>query len=94
MAESLWPHPQYSPDLSPCDFWAFPVLKAKIRGHRFNNLDDVKTTVRRTLRSIPVSEFQDCFDKLLTRYKKCISADGHYFEGQGKCGLPEIPDAH
>ncbi len=88
IAESLWPHPQYSPDLSPCDYWAFPMLKAKIRGHHFENLDDVKTTVRRTLRATPVSEFQDCFDKLLIRYKKCIAAGGHYFEGQGKHGLP------
>ncbi len=87
MAEYLWPHPQYSPDLSPCDYFAFPLLKAKIRGHHFNNLEDVKTTVRRTLRDIPLCDFQDCFDKLLLRYRKCITADGHYFEGQGKRGL-------
>lgn len=68
MAEYLWPHPQYSPDLSPCNFWAFPLLKAKICGHRFNNLEDVKTTVRRTLRAIPLADLQDCFDKLLLRY--------------------------
>lgn len=49
MAERLWPHPQYSPDLSPCDFWAFPQLKSKVRGHCFDNLEDVKTTVRQTL---------------------------------------------
>ncbi len=30
MAEHLWSHPQYSPDLSPCNYWAFPLLKAKI----------------------------------------------------------------
>ncbi len=92
MAESLWPHPQYSPDLSPCDYWAFPMLKAKIRGHCFDNLEDVKTTVRRTLRTTPVSEFQDCFDKLLIRYKKCITAGSNYFEGQGKRGLPPPQD--
>ncbi len=87
MAESLWAHPQYSPDLSPCDYWAFPLLKSKIRGHRFQDLEDVKTTVNRTLRALPMSEFQDCFDKLLVRYKKCIAADRHYFEGQVKRGV-------
>ena len=25
------PHPPYSPDLAPCDFWMFPRLKEKIR---------------------------------------------------------------
>ncbi len=91
MAESLWPHPQYSPDLSPCNFWAFSLLKSKIHGHRFDNLDDVKTTVKRTLKAIPLCDFQDCFDKLLLRYHRCIEAGGHYFEGQGKRGLPPPP---
>ncbi len=87
MAERLWPHPQYSPDLSPCDYWAFPILKSKIRGHRFQNLQDVKTTVRRTLRDIPLHEYQNCFDQLAVRYRKCIQAGGHNFEGQGNRGL-------
>ncbi len=26
----LLAHPAYSPDLAPCDFWAFPHLKAKL----------------------------------------------------------------
>ena len=87
MAEKLWPHPQYSPDLSPCDYWAFPLLKSKIRGHRFQSLEDVKTTVCRTLRDIPVGDYQHCFDQLLVHYCHCIKAGGHYFEGQGKRGL-------
>ena len=27
-----FPHPPYSPDLAPCDFWLFPNLKEKLRG--------------------------------------------------------------
>ncbi len=90
MAESLWSHPQYSLDLSPCDYWAFPILKSHIRGHRFKSLDDVKTAVKRTLKEIPVSEYQDCFDKLLVWYRKCVQAGGNYFEGQGKRGLQQV----
>ena len=29
------PHPPYSPDLAPCDFFLFPSLEAKLRGIRF-----------------------------------------------------------
>ncbi|GFW46777.1 histone-lysine N-methyltransferase SETMAR [Trichonephila clavipes] len=29
------PHPPYSPDLTPCDFWLFPQLKKPLRGKRF-----------------------------------------------------------
>jgi len=25
-------HPPYSPDLAPCDFWAFPSMKRELRG--------------------------------------------------------------
>ncbi len=78
----LWAHPQYSPDLSPCDYWAFPLLKSKLKGHRFQSLEDLKTAIRRTLRDIPVAEYQDCFDKLLVRYRCCVEAAGGYFEGQ------------
>jgi len=35
-------HPPYSPDLAPCDFWAFPTLKAQLRGKRFSSDDEVK----------------------------------------------------
>ncbi len=79
---NLWSHPQYSPDLSPCDFWAFPLLKAKLRGHRFQSVDDLKTAIIRTLKAIPLAEYQDCFDKLAVRYRHCIDAAGGYFEGQ------------
>jgi len=32
-------HPPYSPDLAPCDFWAFPTLKAQLCGKRFYSDD-------------------------------------------------------
>lgn len=43
--QPVWEHPPYSPDLSPCDFWAFPMLKEQIHGHKFQNLEDVQTAV-------------------------------------------------
>ncbi len=79
MAENLWAHPQYSPDLSPCDYWVFPVLKDCIRGHRFQTLDDVKTCVQRTLRDLPLVDYQNCFDNLMVRYRKCVAAGGGVF---------------
>lgn len=86
--QDLWSHPQYSPDLSPCDYWAFPHLKNQLRGHRYQNTADLKVAIKRTLNNIPVSEYQDCFDKLLMQYRRCVQAGGNYFEGQGKRGLP------
>jgi hypothetical protein len=30
-------HPSNSPDLAPCDFWAFPTMKRELRGKKFRN---------------------------------------------------------
>ncbi len=38
-------HPPYSPDLAPCDFWAFPVLKKQIRGQRFAGIPELQACV-------------------------------------------------
>ncbi len=36
---NLLAHPAYSPDLAPCNFWAFPALKKQLRSHKFANVD-------------------------------------------------------
>jgi hypothetical protein len=30
------PHPSFSPDLSPCDFWLFDLLKGIMNGREFH----------------------------------------------------------
>ena len=32
----ILPHPPYSPDLAPCNFYLFPKLKLKLTGHHFD----------------------------------------------------------
>ena len=34
----VFPHPPYSPDLAPCDFYLFPKLKSKLKGHHFGTM--------------------------------------------------------
>ncbi len=58
-------HPLYSPDLAPCDFWYFPKLQEKLRGCRYEIIEETKEAVT----------------KLLVRYNECIAAGGDYFEG-------------
>ena len=35
------PHPPYSPDLAPSDFFLFPKLKMKLKGRRFQTLEEI-----------------------------------------------------
>ncbi len=75
-------HPQYSPDLSPCDFWSFPYLKKCLRGCRFLNLPAVQKEVRRILiHDTPKELFYECMENLAVWWKKCVAAGGQYFEG-------------
>ncbi len=83
VSQSVWQHPRYSPDLLPCNFWAFPALKARIKGHVFQNLDDLQTTVCRELCALPAADFVKCFNNLAKWYEECANAHGQYFKGKG-----------
>ena len=39
------PHPPYSPDVAPCDFWLFP----KLRGCRYETIEDMKEVVSKDI---------------------------------------------
>ena len=68
--------PPYSPDLAPCDFWLFP----KLRGCRYETIEEMKETVMKIIDMLTQEGFHGAFQKLLERYNKCIVARGDYFE--------------
>ena len=36
------PHPPYSSDLAPCDFFLFPKMKMQLKGHRFDRVKEIQ----------------------------------------------------
>ena len=70
------PQPPYSPDLPPCDFWLFP----KLRGCRYETIEEMKEAVTKVIDTLTQEGFHGAFKKLLERYK-CIEAGGDSFEG-------------
>jgi len=46
---SLIPHPPHSPDLAPCDFFLSPKLKLKLKGRRFNTIEEIQAESQRVL---------------------------------------------
>ena len=75
------PHPPYSPDLAPCDFWLFPKLKEKLRGYCYETIKEMKEAVTKVTDMLTQEEFHGAFQKLLEQYNKCIAAGEDYFEG-------------
>ena len=76
------PQPPYSTDLGPCDFWLFPKLKEKLRGCRYETIEEMKEAVTKVIDMLTQEDFHGAFQKLLERYDKCIAAGGDYFEGE------------
>ena len=71
------PHPPYSPDLAPSDFWLFP----KLRGRCFETIEEMKEAVTKVIDTLTQEDFPGAFQKLLERYNKWIAAGGDSFEG-------------
>ena len=74
------PHSPYSPDLAPRDFCLFPKLKEKLRGCRYETIEEMKEAVTKVIDMLTQEDFHETFQKLLERYK-CIASGGDYFEG-------------
>ena len=70
------PHPPYSPNFVPCDFWLFP----KIRGLRYETIEEMKEAVMKVINMLTQEDFHGAFQKLLERYNKWIAAGVDYFK--------------
>ena len=75
------PQLPYSPDLSPCDFLLLPRLKNHIKGRHFGTLVNIQKSVTHELKGISAEAFQNCYEKWKQRLRRCVAAQGNYFEG-------------
>ena len=68
MGIKIVPHPCYSPDLAPCDFCLFPKLKEKLRGCRYETIEEMKEAVMKVIDTLTQEDFHGAFQKLLEWY--------------------------
>ena len=59
------PHPPCSPDIAPFDFWLFPKLKEKLRGCRYETIEEMKEAVMKVIDMLTQEDFHGAFQKLL-----------------------------
>ena len=72
MGTKTVPQPLYSPDLAPCDFWLF----SKLRGCRYETIEEMKEAVTKVIDTLTQEDFHGAVQKLFERYNKCIAAGG------------------
>jgi hypothetical protein len=62
------PHPLYSPDLAPCEFFLFPKIKLKLKGRRFDKNEEIQPKSQRVLDTLTGEDFQEAFQKWRRRF--------------------------
>ena len=76
----LIPHPAYSPDLAPGDFFLFPNLKKDIRGLHFRSDEEVVTAVEEWVNGKEPDFFSSGLIALEHRWSKYITLEGNNIE--------------
>jgi hypothetical protein len=73
------PHLPYSPDLAHCDFFLFTKMKLKLKGRRFDTIEDIQADSPRVLDTLTEKDLQEAFQKRRKRWDRCLHAGGNYF---------------
>ena len=78
----ILPHPPYSPDMAPSDFYLFPKLKSHLHGSQYGSNEGVIEAVNEYLGD---QDQEKAFNfeglrKLQQRLAKCIALKGDYIE--------------
>jgi len=55
------PHPPYSPDLAPCDFFLSPKLRLQMKGRTFDTIEEIQEESQQVLDTITKRDLQGCF---------------------------------
>lgn len=74
------PHPAYSPDLAPADFWLFPLLKSHLLNNSYSSRIALGMAVSNFLTSVSDSDWSGFVPLWQRRLKLCVEHGGNYFE--------------
>ena len=77
---TVLPHPPYSPDLAPSDYWLFGAMKRPLRGKRYDNLQQLSSAVSKWVHDTPTEFFTTGLNKLHERWLRCIDTRGDWVE--------------
>ena len=69
------PHPPYSPDMAPCDFWFFPKVKMTMKVKCFASIQDIEAATIAQLKTLMKEDFKNCFRKWQEQWDKCVQSE-------------------
>jgi hypothetical protein len=71
------PHPPYSPEISPCDFWLFVMLKQILRDREFSSSDEIEDAIAQMWNHLTFDDVQSAFRNWIRRLA-WVSDNGEY----------------
>jgi histone-lysine N-methyltransferase SETMAR len=74
------PHPPYSPDLAPSDFFLFGYVKGKLMGYFAETPSEFLVRIRVILAEIPRETLNAVFLEWMERLQKCLQVYSEYVE--------------
>ena len=78
MGWAVLPHPPYSPDLAPSDYWLFGDLQRHLEGRDFNTRGTVEAALKQYFDSRPAGFWKDGIHKLPERWRQVVDNNGAY----------------
>jgi transposase len=76
------PHPPYSPDLAPSDFFLFGYVKRALQRSKFQSADEVLKAVVRIFNQVPTDGLIATFHEWIKRLQEYIGNDEEYVESK------------
>jgi hypothetical protein len=72
------PHPLYSPDISPCDFWLFGMREHKMKDWEFQSQQTILSAVANMWNDLTFADVQGVFQECMERLTWVIGNNGEY----------------
>lgn len=76
---SVLPHPPYSPDLSPSDYYLFRHMSFFLRGKQYKDEDHINLDINNFFSSHSPQFYSDGIFQLPQRWAQVVDADGAYY---------------
>lgn len=72
------PHPPYSPDIAPSDYYLFRSMASALRGTNFTNKEEVEVWINDWLNSKPQAFYERGIRSLFGRWETIVESGGEY----------------
>ncbi|KAJ4451389.1 hypothetical protein ANN_02851 [Periplaneta americana] len=84
------PHPPYSPDLAPSDFFLFPKMKINLKGRRFQTVEEIQAKSQKVLNKLSKKGLPDGIQYLEEALGAVYTHKGTISKGKGLFAVKPI----